>query len=150
MEDIIQKIQDKLSEIQGLKYVDEDWGQLDYYSPHFPVKWPCALIDVASVNYDNIGKDRTLVPQNRQMAEGLVSLTIANLKLANSSKKAPQSQKDNVWSLWHLINEAHKLLQGFRPTAETSGLIRTAVRRTKRDDGVQEYTLLYSFSQTNV
>lgn len=155
MDDIIQSIQNKLGELAELKYIDEDSGQLDYYSPRFPVKWPCALIDVPSLNFDNVGYERSIrqsqgIPQNRQMAKGVVSITIANLKLTNSSGKAPQGQKDNVWSIWTVIDKVHDLLHGFKPTGNTSALIRTAVRRNKRDDGIQEYTLLYSFAQTNV
>lgn len=38
---LLTDVQDRLiSQVTDLKYVDEDWGQLDDYSPHFPVKWP--------------------------------------------------------------------------------------------------------------
>lgn len=150
MKDVIQAIQNKLSEVIGLKYIDEDWGQLDYYSPNFPVKWPCGLIDVVQVNYSETGRDRTKTPQNRQMGEGVLSIKLADLRLVNTGAKAPQSQKDNVWSIWVLIQEVHEILHGFRPTENTSALIRTGIRRVRRDDGVQEYDLLYSFGLMDV
>lgn len=45
MKDIILAIQEKLnSQVADLKYIDKDWGQLDYDQP--PVKYPFCLIDI--------------------------------------------------------------------------------------------------------
>lgn len=150
MKSVIESIQTKLAAVAALKYIDEDWGQLDYYSPNFPVKWPCVLIDLPNDDFSDIGMDKTAVPQNRQMAEGLVSITVANMKLTNTSGRAPQLQKDQAWSIWDLIEDIHEQLQGFRPDAKCGKLIRRARRRVKRDDGVQEYTIIYSYSMNNV
>ena len=151
MNTIIQNIQDKLTLVTGLNYVDEDWGQLDYYSPNFPVKWPCALIDVTGASFDNIGIDKTATPRNRQNSEdAILSITVANLKLTNTSSMSPQPQKDQAWSIWTLIEDIHKELQGFNPEAYAGKLIRKSFARVKRDDGVQEYTIMYSFSLNNV
>jgi len=150
MKAIIQAIQTKIQAVTGVKYVDEDWGQLDYFSPNFPVKFPCVLIDVANANYSNIGQDKQATPINRQLADATISLTIANLKLTNSSGIAPQFQKDNTWSIHELIEDIHKVIQGFRTTDNATGLIRIGMNRTKRDDGVQEYTVRYSCSLHNV
>ena len=35
-------LQEKLQELAELKYIDEDWGQLDAYSPNPPTKFPLA------------------------------------------------------------------------------------------------------------
>ena len=35
MKNSLESIQELLQAIEGLKYVDEDWGQLDYYSPFY-------------------------------------------------------------------------------------------------------------------
>jgi len=150
MKTIIDNIQTKLQTIPGLKHVDEDWGQLDYYSPNFPVQWPCALIDISDESYTDTGKDRTKTPQQRQMGDCSLTLSVANLKLTNSSGRAPKPQKDNARSIRELINDVHSLLHGWNPEVFASKLIRRRVQRVKRDDGVQEYTLTYSFSLTDV
>ena len=62
MNTLIQNIQTRLDTISEIKYVDADWGQLDYYSPNFPVKFPCVLIDVSSANYSDIGTDKQATP----------------------------------------------------------------------------------------
>ncbi|WP_190304354.1 hypothetical protein, partial [Flavobacterium branchiophilum] len=100
MKQVLENILNKLSEVTELKYIDENWGQLDYYSPNMPVKWPCCLIDISDVNYSNLGVDRNAVPQNRQLGKATVKLTLANLKLTNTSMQAPQTQKDQAWLIW--------------------------------------------------
>jgi len=149
MNKVIQKIQEQLGSVASLKYVDEDWGQLDYYSPNHPVKWPCALIDIQAAQFENKGWDRR-TNTYPQTGEALVSITVANVKLTNTSRMAPQTQKNNGWSIWELIEEVHQAVQGFRPHENAGALIRQGLRRTKRDDGVQEYTLLYGFGMTDV
>lgn len=149
MKAIIQNIQERLAEIDTLKYVDEDWGQIDYYSPNFPVKWPCALIDIQAGQFENTGWDHR-VKKYRQTGNLMVSVTIANVKLTNTSAMAPQRQKDHGWSIWKLYEEVHEKLQGYRPHENSGALIRQGFRRVKRDDGVQEYTLLYGFGATDV
>ncbi|TYB74574.1 hypothetical protein ES675_00070 [Bizionia algoritergicola] len=149
MDAVIQNIQDKVSTLP-IPYVDEDWGQLDYYSPNFPVKWPCVLIDVTNAQFDNLGQDKGAAPVNRQTANTMVSLTIANLKLTNTSQRAPQNQKNAGFSIWKLQKDIHALIHGWRPAEWTGKLTRVSMQRIKRDDGVQEYTVVYSLGMTNV
>lgn len=144
MDAIIKNIQDKLAEISFL-HVDEDWGQLDYYSPNPPVKFPCALLDVASANYSNIGKDNTKKPINRQHGTCSLTVKVANLKLTNSSSKAPLMQKDAAFSVNGLIQDIHELVHGFCPQENSTALIRTSRQRVIRDDGIQEYNITYTF-----
>ncbi|MBS1535327.1 MAG: hypothetical protein JST78_09635 [Bacteroidetes bacterium] len=151
MESILLNIQDKITTtVPELLYVDEDWGQLDNYSPNFPVKWPCCLIDVGSATYSNIGQSKTEKPINRQMAEATLVLTIANLKTTNTSASAPAKQKAKAWSIHSIIQKVHEQLHGFRPESNCGALIRSSHRRIRRDDGVQEYEIIYTFGATNV
>ena len=56
MKEILQNIQNRLSTITEIRYIDEDWGQLDYYSQNMPVQWPCCLIDIQSGNFSNLSR----------------------------------------------------------------------------------------------
>lgn len=150
MKNVIESIQTAIEEIALFKYVDEDWGQLDYYSPNFPVQWPCALIDVTGAQYSNLGKDRQQTPINRQQAQATATITVANMKLSNTSGRAPQLQKDNAWSIHNLIEDMHKELQGLHTADNAQALIRTSLNRVRRDDGIQEYRITYSFGMSDV
>lgn len=146
----LQAIQTQIATIPELKYVDEDWGQLDNYSPNPPTMFPFVLIDISALNFSNIGMDKTAIPITRQMAEGRITLTIANLKLTNTSGFAPQNQKDTAWHIWDIIENVHQKVQGFNPTEKSGGLIRTGLQRMVRDDGIQEYKVTYTIGLTNV
>lgn len=150
MKNIIPSVQTELAAISSVKYVDENWGQLDTYSPNFPVKWPCVLIDVSAAQYSNVGRDNSQSPVNRQMSTYVLEITIANQKLTNSSSRAPQGQKDIARSIWDIINLVHEKIQGFSPNPMAGKLIRVGHARVRRDDGVQEYKVMYSGSITDV
>ncbi|UWY28819.1 hypothetical protein N4T20_02590 [Flavobacterium sp. TR2] len=115
-----------------------------------PVKWPCCLLDVSAVSYADTGLDRTLVPQNRQEGTANVILTFANLKLTNTSFNAPKLQKDNAWQLHDLIEIVHGKLHAWSPVAGSGKLIRKSFRRIKRDDGIQQYEVIYAIKFQNV
>jgi hypothetical protein len=150
MKPFLEAIQTKLATISALKYIDEDWGQMDSYSPNPPAKFPCALIDITSLNFSNIGKDNTANPINRQLGDGTVTFIVADLKLSNTSQRAPQSQKNNAWSVWTIIEDLHKAVHGWKPIEESGALMRTNLKRIRRDDGIQEYQITYSIGFGNV
>jgi len=147
---VLKSIQDIIETIPAVKYVDEDWGQLDDYSPNPPTQFPLTLIDIGNLQYSDIGKDRTATPQNRQMATGTIVLSIANLRLTNSSAKAPQTQKDKAWVIWDIVEAVHAKLHGVVVGGAAGALMRTAMRKVKRDDGIQEYEVTYTIGMTNV
>lgn len=150
MKNLLEKLQLRLAEIPQLKYIDENWGQLDYYSPNMPVQYPCTLIDVQQVQYSNIGKDLTKTPQQRQIAQAQIKITIANMRLTNTSLLAPRRQKEDSWSIWTLIEMIHQKIHGFSLLPNVTPLIRTSQNRTLRDDGIQEYEVYYSCEVQNI
>jgi hypothetical protein len=137
MKELIRAIQDKLcADTDALKYVDQDWGQMDYYDRP-PVKFPCALIDVQSAVYENEGR---LI----QQCEATIVIRLFELKLSNSSNSAPDGQKDNAQRIWQLAEDVNRALHGqnFLP-AGYSSLTRKEMRRTKRRDGSYQTELFY-------
>jgi len=147
---LLEKIQQKVSEIAELKHIDENWGQLDYYSPNMPVQYPCALIDVQQVQFTNLGKDITKKPLQRQIGTVQIKITVANMRLTNSSMQAPRRQKEEVWAIWGIIEKIHQQLHGVSLLPNVSPLIRTSQNRTLRDDGLQEYEVYYSCEIQNI
>jgi len=147
---LLEKIQQKVSEIAELKHIDENWGQLDYYSPNMPVQYPCALIDVQQVQFTNLGKDITKKPLQRQIGTVQIKITVANMRLTNSSMQAPRRQKEDIWAIWGIIEKIHQQLHGVSLLPNVSPLIRTSQNRTLRDDGLQEYEVYYSCEVQNI
>jgi len=150
MKEFLENTQVKISEVIGISYIDEDWGQLDDYSPNTPVKWPCCLIDVTNIEFSDIGRDKKATPQNRQEGNGNMTLTFANMKLTNTSFKAPQGQKDNARAILDLIEEVHGKIHGFAPVIGSGKLMRKSFKRVKRDDGIQQYQVVYTIGMHNL
>lgn len=110
----------------------------------------CVLIDIGQVQYSNLGKDLTKRPVQRQIGSVQLRLTIANMRLTNTSGQAPRRQKEEAWAIWTLIEQIHQKLHGSVPLPNVSPLIRISQQRTLRDDGLQEYEVYYSCQVQNI
>lgn len=144
MIELIEPLKERLSTIVELKYVDENWGQLDYYGQNPPVKWPCALVAITSARFSDTGMDRTAQPQNRQMGELLVEIRVANVKLTNTSAMAPVNQKESARGILYLIQAIHELIHGWSPGGNIGKLTRQGMQHERRDDGIQDYSIYYA------
>ena len=114
-----------------------------------PVQFPCALIDVQQVQFSNFGRDMSKKPVQRQIGTIQIKITVANMRLSNSSMQAPRRQKEEVWAIWGIIEKIHQQLHGVSLLPNVSALIRSSQSRTLRDDGVQEYEVYYSCEVQN-
>jgi len=143
MNNIIEDIQNKLiAEVPALKYIDQDWGQMDFY-PNPPVKFPCALIDIQSAEYSDEGK---LI----QQGDAVIVIRLFDMKLSNSSNAAPQSQKENAKKIWTLLKDVNKALHGQYFLDNGKGRpMRKSMRRAKRNDGCYQTELYYSVHFTD-
>jgi hypothetical protein len=150
MKQFLVNTQTKISEIIGVLHIDEDWGQLDNYTPNAPIQWPCCLIDVSNLDFSDNGRDKDAIPQNRQEASGSITLTFANLKSANSGIENPQAPNNSSWLLQNLIEEVHAKVHGFMPVTSAGKLIRKSLKRIKRNDGIQQYDVVYSIGMHNI
>lgn len=143
MKEIIQQIQNQLTNnVPALKYIDQDWGQMDFYiNP--PVKFPCALIDIQSAQYTNVG-------EFVQQGTAVVVIRLFDLKLSNSSQSAPANQKEKAKKIWQLIADVNKALHAQNLLPEGYGLLmREQMRRAKRDDGCYQTELFYTVQFTD-
>ncbi len=136
---VMQRIQDTEP---NQKYLDQDWGQLDYYASEPPVKFPCILVDLTRASWSNQGKKIQDGPVQ-------ISVSISNARLNNSNQKAPAPQRAHASAVWVIIQNVHKALHGWAPLSYCSSLIRESTTRVKRDDGIQEYIMIYSCQVTD-
>lgn len=145
MKQLLEAIQANISaNVASVNYVDENWGQLDLYGPEIPVKWPCVLIDINGGQFSNIGRDNNRAPANRQEGTIAIELTIANLKLTNTSFKAPKIQKWHGFEIWEIVQNVHQFVHGWNPLKGSGKMMRTNISKVRRDDGVQEIRVVYS------
>ncbi|MCL2291214.1 MAG: hypothetical protein FWC34_11040 [Bacteroidetes bacterium] len=131
MKDIFLSIQGELSKIPELKHIDKNWGQLLYEQP--PVKFPCALLDIAEVDYGQLG-------MLAQDADGAIEITIANAKNTRSSHKAPR--KEDSYAIFDIVNKIHDSLHGYT-NGELQPLIRVKLKKIDAAAGYEIYRVVY-------
>jgi hypothetical protein len=115
---------------------------MDFF-PNPPVKLPCALIDIQSVQYINSG-------DFIQQGTATIVIRLFDIKLSNSSQAAPSTQKENAKKIWQLIEDVNKALHGQNFLQFGYGLpMREQMRRTKRNDGCYQTELYYTVQFTD-
>lgn len=138
MKTILNYIQERLSNEPKLRYIAENWGQLELENP--PLLFPCALIDLTEVNYSsNLG--------NSQQAQTTLVINIAN-KAQNVSQNASPDAKNASYEYYDILEGISKLLHGYAAPG-TSPLCRTTLRKMTRQDGIKEYQLTFTFAYTD-
>jgi hypothetical protein len=137
MKTLIADLKTRLATVPAIKYLDEDWGQLDYYSPNQPVKWPCVIIDINQAVWSNQG-------EHVQIGLAQVSIRVADMKLSNTNVMAPLAQRAAAASIFDLLAAINHVLHGWTAGSANGPLTRTLTRRVNRDDGIREFEMLYS------
>ena len=119
-------------------------GQLDYYNDNPPVKFPCVLLEILQVPWNTEG---------RNVQDGImnISVTVADIKLSNTSYNAPTAQKTNAAAIWTILEHVQKALHGWRPVItpgtplpDFKSLTRISTRKIKRDDGIRQFEVIYA------
>ncbi len=140
IKDVLTAAQKTLLNIPGLKYVAEDWGQLDYYTNRPPVEFPCALIDVQGADYADLSRQY-------QQADATFTIRIADYRPVNVSALSQESDEESFY-IFDLLAEIYKALQGLcGPTF--SRISRTRLRKAERDDGIREMVMTFRFGFTD-
>ena len=138
MKQLISDIKARLSEkVTALRYIDEDWGQLDYYASDAPVKWPCALITVTQAQWSNKGR-------LTQTGIADVSIRFADLKLSNTNPKASDSQRAAANNIFDVMTDSFASLHGWTADSANGPFTRTLTRKVNREDGIREFEVIYS------
>lgn len=126
-------VQDAIKEIPELRYIAEDWGQLDSFEMK-PVQFPCALIDFTGADYSSIGG-------NAQNADATLTLRVVQVQEQNSTN-APNANAN--FESYDLIEKVNKVLHG------KHSLTRVSCRKIDRDDVLKEISLTYKFGFKDV
>ena len=138
MKNIFLSIQNRLTEITNLKYIDKDWGQLQYENP--PVQWPAALLDVEQAEYTQMGR-------GAQKAEADITITVANVNLQRSSAGVAAAKRNNAYATIDLLDEIHQKLQHFSD-GQFTPLMRTQLRKVFNNYNHEVYAMTYKTSFT--
>lgn len=128
----------QLKTVPELRYISEDWGQLDYYDQP-PVQFPCALVECEDIRFTNNSL-------NTQSAEATLSISISDLRLLNTSANSPDA--DTAFDIFELLGKVNMALHGLK-SATFSPLTRTGIARVRRDDAIREFRISYRFAYSD-
>ncbi|MCM1170102.1 MAG: hypothetical protein NC324_09230 [Bacteroides sp.] len=132
LKDIVSEVMEALSGIKALRYVAEDWGQLNYEQP--PVQWPCALIDVQGITCTNLGNGGL-------MGDCTFSVQLVNRPVQRTSAGAPKAQQAQNLLLFELIDGVLDVLHAREGECHSPFVL----RETRKDNAIdlQGYTLTF-------
>lgn len=134
MKQIFLSIQQRLADnVPALQYIDKNWGQLNIAKP--PVKWPCCLMDIDSINYSQAS-------ENTRVAEASIILTIADCHTVRSSANAPN--KEDSYAILDVIEKVAAILDGYRVPDTTQALVYTRMQKAFSDQSYDVYNLTFS------
>lgn len=128
---LLQIVNERISNIEALKYIDRNWGQLDLETP--AVKFPCAITDIEGVEYSDL-------LNREQVADIEFTVTIAVQNFYNTSQKAPNKVKG--YDIFDIIGEVNDLLQGYA-TPEFATFSRRRLQKVDAEKNYSVYTLTY-------
>lgn len=131
-------VETALTPIKTLRYINEDWGQLDYYDQP-PLLFPCALLECEGVDYTSTGR-------RMQQARGTIVVRLADMQMRKPGNVTTDTAPR--YEFFDIIDQVHKVLQGLSG-ADFSPLDRRTLRRVRRDDAVREFVMQYSFGYTD-
>ncbi|NOS92457.1 MAG: hypothetical protein HOP30_11080 [Cyclobacteriaceae bacterium] len=94
-------------EIPDLKWIDQDFGQLEVFEYRAPVTFPCVLIDFTAAQYDNMSL-------RAQKAIVSVTLRLGFAPFSQTYQAAPLDVKEKALEYYDVEQAVYKALQGWQ------------------------------------
>lgn len=139
MDTVFLEIVKRLEAIPELRYVSEDWGQLNFEQP--PVNFPCALVDLGEIRYTQAGR-------NTQQAEATLNVTIADIRFDGITMALPKDKQGKAFEVFRIIESVNRQLHGYE-SEKHSRLVRQGIKKIIREDAVREFLITYRFGFTD-
>lgn len=134
---IVAHIQTHIPEI---RFISQDLGQLEFYEDKPPVSYPCVLIDVGELLYEDASHDM-------QIATASVTLRLALASYSDVSNLAPALVQSKAMEFYDIENKLSGALHNWQPANEFLGtMYRTVTSTEKRDDNIRVRHITFSTS----
>lgn len=139
MKHLLNAILNRLGEVPLLKYVDENWDQLNDY-PNTAVKFPCALVDLRINN-------KTDYLNLVQTGNYTIEIVVAHIKNTNSSLSAPPVQRQKSFEIYDIVDQVHDKLHGWSPTVDSGRMFDKTFQKDFQQ-GIKKMTLTFEVCYT--
>lgn len=133
-------VQQRLNtQLTNLKWIDQDLGQLEFYTTRPAVDFPCALIDIDDSDYSNEG-------ENSQIGEGILLVRLGLTAYTSANNLTPTIYKEKAINYYNLEHQVNKALHGWCDSRFFSPLTRVKATKEKREDNLRVRVLRYTFA----
>lgn len=125
---LLLRLQNKIeTDVPEIKWVDQDFGQLELPVDRAPVNFPCVLIDFLNTPYDQ---------QSEHMQSGNVTIQIrlGFAPFGNSNGFTPAKYRQLAISYYDIEAKLYTVLQGFTADDIMQPLTRTLAASEGRED----------------
>lgn len=129
LQDIYLGVMDLLSQVPELKWIDQDYGQLDDPDVRPAVAFPCALIGTDLVRCQDIGMKKQKCPVQ-------VNIKIGFNYAGESSAVTPLAVRDKALEYYRVLKSVYLKLQGAR-IGELTPLKRASQVEASRPDRIK-------------
>lgn len=135
MKDLYLKILNRFKEVPQVKYVDEDYGQIDDFNERPPVAFPCALISLNEPKRSNLTPTKQLVT-----AEVIIRL---GFEFLGDTSSISSENRLNAALLPYDIKEAVEAKFQAWGDADMNRWECTSCIKEKRNDGLVVFRLSF-------
>lgn len=122
-------------QVPDLRYIAEDWGQLDFYNEAPPVKFPCALISVSNIKFES-------QTTGTRWATMTILIRVADAPAVSGTMAAPETYRNRAFAIFDLMDAIGHVLYAFGED-EFNELEQKTIAHYSREDAIREYAMLF-------
>lgn len=122
--------------VAALKWIDQNFGQIDSYEQRPPVLFPCALIDLTGFSFEDL-------PKGAQRCNGRVIISLSTAPFSNSNASTPTPQKEKAIEYYEIEWAIHNALHNWIPVTGMEKLLRRTMDKQERDDALRERLIIF-------
>lgn len=124
--------------VSEVRWIDQDFGQLEEFDLRPEVSFPCVLVDFVDAEFEELS-------QLSQTGEVLISFRLGFAPFSSANNLSPTNVKIKALEYYNLEQKLYETIQGFT-TDFTTPLIRKKATSEKRQDALRVRVLTFSTS----
>ncbi|MBT1702942.1 hypothetical protein [Chryseosolibacter indicus] len=117
--------------VPELRWIDQDFGQLEHFEVRPEVSFPCCLIDFVSASYSGLSN-------LAQIGEVVVNIRLGFAPFSQSYHAAPMNVKEKALEFYDVEQKVYEALQGWSPVKDNDNYTQPFYRQsamTEQRDG---------------
>lgn len=137
---IFLKIQDRIkTEVPEVKWVDQDFGQLEFYKERPAVVMPCVLIDMDDTDYEDESA-------KIQTGDAKIIIRLCYPAYTDAASVRQQNQKETALQYYNIEHKLNKALHTWCDDEFFTPMMRRKATTEKRDDNLRVRAIRYVFN----